>query len=126
MLTGVKTQNVGGAVADDLQGVEQSEDAFVGHNRDAAATAYFGHRDMVMAAGGLLEESNMELLKAGGGPDCVLNGVAAVGIHGEPDVRTDGLTDGSQPLGVDAWMLVASYFHFDRFPAALHHARGSL
>ena len=97
VLAGVEAQHVGGVVADHRQGVLRREDTFIRHDRQTALAANLGHRDMVAALGRLLEQRDLKLLEAPRRPHRLLDGVAAVGIHGQQRVRPDGLPDGLEP-----------------------------
>ena len=94
VLAGIKAQHVGGPGTDDLQGILRREDAFVGHDRDAAATPHLGHGGVVAAARRLLEQGHVQLLQTRRRPDGLLDRVAAVGIDRQPDVGPDGLAHG--------------------------------
>src|SRR5207249_2981193 len=126
VLAGVEAEYVGGLMADHFQGILRREHTLVSHDRDAAPPPDFGHGDVIAAAGRLLEQGHVELLQPRGHPDCLFDGVAAIGIDRQPDVRPDRFPHGLQPIHVDPRVLVTTDLYLDRLPAAVHHAFGTL
>ena len=109
-------------MADHLEGIEWREDAFIGHDGNAATATHGRHGTMVATACRLLEESHVQFFQSRRRPNRLLNGVAAVSIDRQPHVRPDGFPDRPQSFHVAGRMPMAGDLHFDGLPAIVYHS----